>query len=167
MAKITLKGNPVNTIGELPAVDSKAPSFTLIKSDLSEASLSDYQGKKVILNIFPSIDTSTCALSVKKFNDEIKALDDVVVLNISLDLPFAQKRFYEEEKIQHGETLSAYRSEFPDDYGVRLIDSPLKGLTARAIVLLDEDQVVRYTELVEDISSSPNFQSVLDKVKQI
>lgn len=162
MAQVTLKGNPVNTSGNLPSTGSGAPSFTLVKSDLSEASLSEFNGKKVVLNIFPSIDTGTCAASVRHFNQKASELDNTVVLCISKDLPFAQARFCGAEGIDKVQTLSAFRSEsFAKDYGIELIDGPLKGLTARSVVVLDVSGNVVYTQLVDEIVDEPDYDSAL------
>lgn len=160
MATITFKGNPVNTSGTLPAKGSKAPDFKLVKQDLSEASLSDYQGIKV-LNIFPSIDTGVCATSVKTFNQKAASKRGVAVLNISADLPFAQKRFCGAENIAGVETLSTFRSSFAKDWGVQMLDGPLAGLCSRAVVVLDADNNVLYTEQVPEITQEPNYDAAL------
>lgn len=166
MSKVSLKGNPVNTSGELPQNGNEAKNFQLVAQDLTEKSLSDYQGKKKILNIFPSIDTGTCATSVRKFNQLAAELNNTVVLCISKDLPFAQKRFCGAEGIQNVETLSAFRSTFATDYGIQLQDSGLKGLCARAIVVLDENNTVTYSELVSEITQEPNYDAALAALKQ-
>ncbi len=160
MAKTSLKNSPANTNGELPEKGSVAPDFELLKKDLSMVHLKDFSGKK-ILNIFPSLDTGTCAASVKRFNDEAKKFRDVTILNISKDLPFAQGRFCEAFSIEDSIPLSAFRSSFARDYGVELVDSPLQGLCARAVVLLDEENVVLYWELVREIIEEPNYEKVL------
>ncbi len=161
MAQVTLKGNPLNTIGELPSKGGTL-DFTLTKSDLSEVSAADYQGKKVILNIFPSIDTDTCAMSVRKFNEKAASLDNTVVLCISKDLPFAQARFCGAEGIDKVETLSDFRhAEFAETTGVKLIDGPLAGLDARSVILLDEEGKVTYTQLVSEIVDEPDYDAVL------
>lgn len=158
MAQITLKGNPINTIGELPKTGTSSADFSLVKTDLSEGSLTDYKGKKVIFNIFPSIDTGTCAMSVRKFNETASALDNTVVLCISEDLPFAQARFCGAEGIENVVMLSTFRnSSFAKDYGVEIVDGPLKGLNARSIVVLDEEGVVKHTELVSETVDEPNY----------
>lgn len=164
MAKISLKGNPVTTSGELPKVGSTAPDFLLVKNDLSEVELSAYAGKKKVLNIFPSVDTGTCAVSVRKFNEKAALLKNTAVLCISRDLPFAQKRFCGAEGIANVETLSAFRSNFAKDYGLELSDSPLKGLCSRAVVVLDENNKVVYSEQVADIVNEPNYQSALASI---
>ena len=160
MANITLKGNPIKTMGTLPAVGSKAPDFHLVKRDLSESTINQYKGKTKILNIVPSFDTKTCALSAKQFHAKIKKRDDVVLINISMDLPFAQDRFCKAEGLDE-EFLSGFRSTFPKDYGVEILDGPIKGLLSRAVVLLDKDNKVLYTEQVPEISQEPNYEAVL------
>ena len=162
MATITLGGNPIHTNGELPKVGSKAPDFQLVKTDLSLASLADFAGSRLVLNIFPSIDTGTCAASVREFNKKASSLENTTVLCISRDLPFAQKRFCGAEGIENVVTLSDFRDgEFGKNYGLELIDGPLKGLHARSVVVLDEDHKVVYTELVPDIKDEPNYESAL------
>jgi thiol peroxidase len=161
MAKITLKGNPVNTLGDLPKVGTSAPDFKLVKSDLSEVTIQSYAGKKKVLNIFPSVDTPTCATSVRKFNERAAALKNTVVLNISADLPFAQKRFCGAEGISHAETLSSFRGTFAKDYQLEFTDSPLKGLCSRAVIILDESNKVLYTEQVSEIANEPNYEQAL------
>lgn len=160
MASITLKGNPIQTSGELPAQGSSAPAFQLAKADLSEVKLGDLPGKKV-LNIFPSIDTPVCATSVRSFNKQASGRSGVTVLNISADLPFALKRFCAAEGLQNVETLSAFRSSFARDYGVLVTTGPLSGLCARAVVVLDENNRVVYTELVPEIAQEPNYTAAL------
>ena len=166
MANITLKGNAIHTVGELPSVGAKAPEFTLVRSDLSEVTLGTYSGKKKILNIFPSVDTGTCAMSVRKFNSEAGALGNVAVLNISADLPFAQSRFCGAEGIKNAEALSTFRSSFASDYGLKLKDGPLAGLCSRAVVVLDEENRVLYTEQVGEIANEPNYAAALGAVKK-
>lgn len=162
MAKITLKGNPVTTVGDLPKVGAAAPAFSLVKQDLSTVSLKDFAGKRVVLNIFPSIDTPTCAVSVRKFNQEAAKLADTVVLCISKDLPFAQKRFCGAEGIEKVTTLSDFRSaNFGKDYGIAITDGPLAGLLARAVVVVDKTGKVAHTELVGEIANEPNYQQAL------
>ncbi|HPR18064.1 MAG TPA: thiol peroxidase [Candidatus Cloacimonadota bacterium] len=166
MAKITLKGNVINTSGELPKVGEKAPEFVLTKKDLSDAKLSDYRGKKVVLNIFPSLDTAVCAMSVRRFNAEADQLPNTVVLCISRDLPFAQARFCGAEGLDNVITLSAMRNdEFSQNYGVRIIDGPMAGLMARSVVILNENGEVKYTELVPEIAQEPNYEAALKNVK--
>jgi thiol peroxidase len=165
MARITLKGNPINTCGTLPHIGSQAPGFTLTKSDLSDSSLKDFTGKKVILNIFPSIDTSVCALSVRRFNVEVGNLKNTVVLCISADLPFAASRFCGAEGIKGVVTLSTFRHpEFGNAYGVRIIDGGMAGLMSRAIVVIDEKGVVVYTEQVPEIAQEPGYAAALKAI---
>jgi len=159
MATITMRGNPIHTSGDLPAKGGAAPDFSLLRGDLSRATLSSFSGKK-ILNIFPSIDTSVCATSVRTFN-KLAAGKGVSVLNISEDLIFAQRRFCGAEGIDKAETLSAFRSTFGKDYGVEIADGPFKGLTARAVVVLDEGNQVIYSELVSEIGNEPNYDAAL------
>ncbi len=162
MAKITLKGNPVNTIGNLPEVGTMAPAFTLVKDDLSIKSLSDYKGQKVVLNIFPSLDTGTCAASVRRFNTEASTLENTVVLCISKDLPFAQARFCGAEGLEDVHNLSDFRyGQFGKDYGVEIIDGPLAGLESRAVVVLDEEGTVVYTQQVPEIVDEPDYEAAL------
>ncbi len=166
MAKVTLGGNPINTCGDLTAVGSKAPDFNLTNTDLADVSLKDYAGKKVILNIFPSLDTPVCAASVRKFNSEANNLDNTAVLCISADLPFAQKRFCGAEGLEKVIPLSALRNrDFGKDYGVEIVDGPLAGVFARAIVVLDGDGTVTYTQLVPEIKEEPNYEEALAAVK--
>jgi thioredoxin-dependent peroxiredoxin len=162
MAKITFKGNPVNTSGNLPAVGSKAPDFKLVKSGLDNLSLSDLKGKKLILNIFPSLDTSVCATSVRTFNKLAAGKSNTVVLAISKDLPFAHGRFCTTEGITNVTTLSGFRdTEFGKAYGVDTVDGPLAGLYARSIVVVDETGKVKYTELVPETTVEPNYDAAL------
>jgi thioredoxin-dependent peroxiredoxin len=162
MSKITFKGNPVNTSGNLPAKGTKAPDFTLVKSDLGNLSLSELKGKKVILNIFPSLDTSVCATSVRKFNQLAAGKANTVVLGISKDLPFASGRFCSAEGITNVITLSGFRdSAFGKSYGVDTVDGPLAGLYARSIVVVDEQGSVVYTQLVPETTIEPDYDSAL------
>lgn len=160
MGQTKLRGTPVTTSGELPKVGSKAPPFTLARQDMTEATLETFAGKRKILSMFPSIDTGVCALSVKTFHEKVAGLDGVVVLNVSMDLPYAAKRFCGGEAIT-AETLSAFRSTFATDYGVRVMDGKMAGLTARAVVVLDEHDTVLHTELVDDIVHQPNYDAAL------
>lgn len=165
MAKITLHGNPVNTNGELPAVGNAAANFTLTKKDLSAATLEGFKGKKLILNIFPSVDTGTCATSVRTFNKSAAALKNTLVLCISQDLPFAQARFCGAEGIENVEMLSGFRNpEFAKNYGIEIVDSPMSGLTARAIVVIDEKGSIKHTELVSEVVDEPNYEAALAAV---
>ncbi len=166
MAQVTLKGSTVSTVGDLPAVGVEAPSFTLVGTDLGEVSLSDFAGKKVVLNIFPSIDTSVCAASVKRFDEEASSLEGTVVLCISMDLPFAQDRFCGAEGLGNVKTLSAFRDHaFGKEYGLLMADGPIAGLLARAVLVIDEQGVVTYTELVPEITQEPNYASALEAVQ--
>ncbi len=166
MATITLKGNEITTVGTLPAVGSKAPDFSLTKTDLSLVSLKDFAGKKVILNIFPSLDTGVCAASVRKFNEEASKINDTVVLCISDDLPFAHKRFCEAEGLANVISLSEMAvRKFGEDYGVRITSGPLSGILSRAVVLIDENGNVVYTEQVPEIAQEPNYEEVLKALK--
>ncbi|PLY03189.1 MAG: thiol peroxidase [Desulfuromonas sp.] len=160
MANITLKGNPIETIGQLPASGTAAPDFTLVKTDLAEQKLSDLKGKKVVMNIFPSIDTDVCAASVRKFNEE--ASGQATVLCISADLPFAHKRFCAAEGLDNVEPLSVFRNgDFGQDYGVTITTGPLAGLLSRAIVVVDENGQVVYTEQVPEIAQEPDYDAAL------
>ncbi len=166
MADFKLKGNPFHTNGDLPAVGSAAPAISLTKIDLSETSNSDYAGKRVVLNIFPSIDTPTCALSVKRFNQEANSLDNTVVLCVSRDLPFAQKRFCGAEGLDNVVPASDFRSgDFGRSYGVQIEDGPLAGLLARSIVVIDESGKVVHTELVAETADEPNYDAALAALK--
>ena len=167
MARTLLKGNPVNTAGDLPSPGTAAPDAVLARKDMSDISISSLKGKKIILNIFPSIDTSVCATSVRRFNAEASGLADTMVLCISADLPFAHARFCGAEGIDRVESLSSFRSDFGESYGVTLADSPLKGLLARAVIVLDRNLVVRHMELVPDIGNEPDYEAALDAVKRI
>jgi len=162
MAEITLQGNAIHTNGELPAVGSEAPAFHLTKGDLSEVSLSDFAGKKKLLNIVPSLDTPVCALSTRRFNEAAANRDDLVVFSISADLPFAQQRFCKAEGVDNVITLSMMRSRnFAKDYGVLIEDGPLAGITARAVLVLDEANRVVYNQLVPEITQEPDYAGAL------
>jgi thiol peroxidase len=166
MAKITFKGNPVATIGDLPKVGSDAPDFTLTKNDLGSVAKQDFAGKNLVLNIFPSIDTGVCATSVRKFNQEAAKLPNTVVLCVSKDLPFAQKRFCGAEGIDKVVTASWFRgSDFGKAYGVTMTDGPLAGLFARAVVVVDGKGKVVHTELVPEIAQEPNYQQAIAAVR--
>ncbi len=163
MASITLKGNTIHSIDELPTIGSAAPDFTMIKTDLSTSSLSDYKGSKVVLNIFPSIDTGTCAASVRQFNQEAVELENTKVLCISRDLPFAQARFCGAEGIENVVNLSDFGTgAFGKDYGLEIIDGPLKNLHSRAVIVLDESGKVVYTEQIPEIIDEPNYKAALE-----
>ncbi|WP_310556400.1 thiol peroxidase [Flavobacterium sp.] len=162
MASITLGGNAINTSGNLPKVGIKAPDFQMIKNDLSVANLSDYKGVKLVLNIFPSIDTATCATSVRKFNETASKLSNTKVLCISRDLPFAQKRFCGAEGLENVENLSDFKDgSFGKNYGLEIVDSVLAGLHSRAVVVIDENGIVKYTEQVPEIADEPNYDVAL------
>ena len=160
MAKITFKGNDVQTAGTLPAVGDAVKDFKLVRQDLSEASLETFAGKKKVLNIFPSIDTGICAMSVKAFQSKLNS-DDTVVLHVSLDLPFAQKRFCGAEGVENAETLSGFRSSFGEDFGVAMTDGPMAGLYSRAVVVVDADNKVLHAEQVPEIVQEPDYDAAL------
>jgi thiol peroxidase len=161
MATINFQGKPLNTSGELPAVGSKAPDFSLTTSKLTDVSLATYAGQKKILTIVPSLDTPTCAASTRKFNEKASHLYHTVVLVISADLPFAQCRFCETEGLKNVIPLSTFRSTFADDYGVKLLDTFLAGLTARAIIIIDEHDTVIYSQLVNELADEPDYEHAL------
>jgi thiol peroxidase len=162
MATITLGGNPIHTIGELPTVGSKAPDFQLKKSDLSIASLADYAGSKLVMNIFPSIDTGVCATSVRTFNQKAATLENTKVLCISRDLPFAQKRFCGAEGIENVENLSDFKDgSFGNNYGLTITDGPLAGLHSRVVIVVDENGIVSHAQQVPEIAEEPNYETAL------
>ncbi|WP_297509918.1 thiol peroxidase [Flavobacterium sp.] len=166
MAQITLGGNPVHTSGSLPEIGSKAPEFELVKLDLSTTTLADFAGTKVVLNIFPSIDTPTCATSVRTFNAKASALENTKVLCISRDLPFAQKRFCGVEGLENVINLSDFKSgAFGKNYGLEITDSVLAGLHARAVIVIDENGTVKHAELVTEIANEPNYDAALEALK--
>jgi thioredoxin-dependent peroxiredoxin len=166
MAEITFKGNPIHTAGSLPKAGAVAPDFRVVKNDLSQLSLSELKGKRVVLNIFPSLDTPVCATSVRRFNSEADKLKNTVVLCVSRDLPFAQKRFCGAEGLNNVVTVSEYQnSTFSDAYGVRITDGPLAGLFSRAIVVVDEAGKVIYTEQVPEIAQEPDYEKALAAIK--
>ncbi|HEY5720158.1 MAG TPA: thiol peroxidase [Gammaproteobacteria bacterium] len=166
MAEIKLKGNPIHTTGELPAVGSSAPDFRLTAGDLSEATLATFAGKRKLLNIVPSLDTPVCAASTRRFNEEAAAIDGSVVLVISADLPFAQGRFCTTEGISGVTPLSMMRSRnFGKEYGVLIEDGPLAGITARAVLVLDADNRVLHAELVPEITQEPDYAAALGALK--
>jgi thiol peroxidase len=165
MAKITLKGNPINTGGELPAVGSMAKDFKFVAKDLSEKTLGDFKGKKLVLNIIPSLDTGTCAASVRTFNSKAAGLDDTLVLCISRDLPFAQARFCGAEGIENVVMLSDFNTgQFAKDYGLNIIDGPMKGLNSRCIIIIDKEGKVVYTQQVPEVSEEPNYEEAFEKL---
>lgn len=158
METIYLQGNPCHTYGELPVVGSKAPAFNLAGKDLEEITLNEYMGKRVVLNIFPSLDTAVCAASVRRFNQEASKLQDTVVLCVSMDLPFAMKRFCTVEGLDNVVPASAFRApQFGQDYGVQIVDGPLAGLLARAVIIVDKDGTVVYRDLVNEITNEPDY----------
>ncbi len=162
MAKFELKGNPFNTVGDLPAVGSSAPDFELTNTDLSPLSLSGLKGKRVVLNIFPSLDTDVCAASVRRFNEEAGKLDNTKVVSASMDLPFAHARFCVVEGLENVVSGSDFRTgDFGKAYGVRIADGPLAGLLARSVVVLDADGKVIYTELVPETTQEPDYEAAL------
>ena len=163
---VNFQGNPVSVAGQLPQAGEKAKAFTLVAKNLSDVSLSDYAGKRKVLNIFPSIDTGVCAASVRKFNQLAGEMKNAVVLCISADLPFAQSRFCGSDGLSNVVTLSTLRgSNFKDDYGVAIVDGPLQGLTARAGVVLDENDTVIYSQLVDEITTEPDYDAALAALK--
>jgi len=162
MASITLGGNPIHTSGELPKVGSQAPDFKLVKNDLSIATLADFKGSKLVLNIFPSIDTGTCATSVRKFNQTASQLENTKVLCISRDLPFAQKRFCGAEGLENVINLSDFKSgSFGKDYGLEITDGVLAGLHSRVVLVVDENGTVTYTQQVPEIADEPNYDAAI------
>ena len=161
MATITLKGSPLHTIGTLPAVGIQAPDFTVTKTDLSEIRLKNYSGKKIILNIFPSLDTPTCAAAMQHFNEIAAQMDEILVLCVSADLPFAQKRFCATEHLENVQPVSVFRHPgFGKDYGVTITDGPLAGLLSRAVLILNEHGKVLYTEQVSEIANEPDYVAI-------
>ncbi|WP_322971011.1 thiol peroxidase [Faecalibacter sp. LW9] len=166
MAQITFKGNPIHTNGELPQVGTKAPAFELTATDLSTKSLNDYAGKNVVLNIFPSVDTGICAQSVRTFNQELSALENTVVLCISKDLPFAFSRFCAAEGLEDVVSLSAFKdASFEEAYGVKMTEGPLAGLLSRAVVVINPEGNVIYTEQVPEIAQEPSYEAALASIK--
>lgn len=165
MATVTLKGNNIHTSGNLPTIGDQAPDFTLVKTDLSTATLADYKGKTLVLNIFPSVDTGTCAQSVRQFNKELNEIKDIVVLCISRDLPFAQARFCGAEGLENVINLSDFRdNSFGKAYGLDFIDGPLEGLHSRAIVVIDQNGIITHTEQVTEIVNEPNYKAAFEAV---
>lgn len=164
MAKITLGGTETNTIGNLPEIGSNAPDFLLVSKDMSEKSLASYHGQKVILNIYPSIDTGVCAASTKRFNEEASKLENTRIICISRDLPFALKRYCEAEGIKNLDNLTNFRDggSFGKNYGVEIIDGAFKGLNARSIVIIDEEGKVKYTQLVPETGQEPDYEKALE-----
>lgn len=165
MSKITLGGNAVNTVGNLPAIGETIKDFTLLDSALNEKTLKDFQGKRKIFNIIPSVDTGICAESARKFNKEAANVENTVIINVSRDLPFALKRFCAAEGIDNAETLSDFRGSFGEDFGVTMSDSAMKGLLSRAVVVTDEHNKVLYTEQVPEIGTEPNYENAINALK--
>lgn len=166
MATITLQGNTIHTLGDLPKIGTKAPDFKLAAKDLSVKTLSDFSGKKVVLNIFPSIDTPTCATSVRKFNEQASTLDNTVVLCISRDLPFAQNRFCGAEGLENVVTLSDFADgSFGKNYALEITDGPLANLHSRAIVVVNENGIVTHTEQVGEIADEPNYEAAIESLQ--
>lgn len=161
MGRITLKGTPYHTVGDLPEVGSPAPNFELVRQDLAIATLATYAGMRKVLNVFPSLDTPVCALSIKRFNERAAGRPGTVVLNVSADLPFAAKRFCATEGITGAETLSTLRSSFGQDYGLEIADGPLAGLCSRAVIVLDAKNRVLYREQVPEIAQEPDYATAL------
>ena len=162
MANVTFKNESTSTSGELPAVGDQLPDFTLVGTDLGELTPADFSGKRVVLNIFPSLDTGVCAKSVREFNERATSLDNTVVLGVSQDLPFAHCRFCSAEGIENVTTGSAFRSSFGEDYGLTLQGSPLQGLLARAVIVADENGKVVYTQLVDEITDEPDYDAAVN-----
>jgi thiol peroxidase len=166
MSKVTLKGNTVNTFGDLPVVGSKTPEFSLVGTNLSDVKNSDFTGKRIVLNIFPSLDTATCAASVRRFNVEAAKLKNAAVVCVSKDLPFAHGRFCTTEGITNVVSASEFRSNnFGKDFGVMITDGPMRGLMARAVVVLDTDGTVLYSKFAPEITEEPDYQSALESLK--
>ena len=162
MSQITINDKKINTYGSLPETGEKAPHFELVRSDLSNAKLKDFKGKRIVMNIFPSIDTNVCATSVKNFNERASKLNNTEILCISRDLPFAQKRFVDDEGLKNVTNLSDFRQgDFGKDYGVEMIDGPMAGLLSRAVIVLDEDGKVLHSQQVPDIGEEPDYLAAL------
>lgn len=165
-SSVALKGNPVDVAGNLPQIGSMAPNFTLVDSALADVTLEDFAGKRKVLNLFPSVDTPTCASSVRTFNKLASSMDNTVVINISADLPFAQKRFCAAEGLENVVNLSTMRGrDFLMNYGVLIFSSKLAGLAARAVIVLDENDIVKYIELVPEITQEPNYDAAIAALK--
>lgn len=165
MPTLTFKGNAIETVGDFPSIGSQAPEFTLIQNDLSSLSLTDFKGKKVIFNIFPSVDTPVCAIQLKKFSQTISEVDNTVLLFASLDLPFAFNRFCGAEGIDNAITASDYRlRSLEENYGVKMKGGPLDGLYARAVLVLNENHQIIYSELVQEVTDEPNYDAAMSAV---
>lgn len=165
MADITFQGDPITTVGNLPEKGAQAPAFTLVGTDLSDVELKNFAGKQLVINIFPSVDTGVCQASVRAFNEKAGGRDNTVVLNVSKDLPFAQERFCAAEGIDNVVSASAFRSSFGEDYGVTMTAGPLEGLLSRAVVVVDADGSVVYTEQVPEIGQEPDYEAALGALK--
>ena len=166
METVYFKGEPCHTYGKVPAPGDKAPCFNLVSKDLQEVTCRDFPGKRIVLNVFPSLDTPVCAMSVRRFNEMAAGLKDVAVLCVSMDLPFAMGRFCAAEGIENVTAVSAFRSpQFAHEYGLELVDGPLAGLLARAVIILDTDRRVVYTDLVQEITHEPDYDSALEVLK--
>ena len=165
MADITFQGDPITTVGNLPEKGAQAPAFTLVGTDLSDVELKNFAGKQLVINIFPSIDTGVCQASVRAFNEKAGGRANTVVLNVSKDLPFAQERFCAAEGIDNVVSASAFRSSFGEDYGVTMTAGPLKGLLSRAVVVVDAEGSVVYTEQVPEIGQEPDYEAALGALK--
>lgn len=161
MATTALEGTPVHTVGDLPAIGDQAPAYTLVGNDLGEVNSSEFADSRVVLNIFPSVDTGVCAASVRRFNELAASLENTTVVCVSNDLPFAQARFCGAESIDDVVTASAFRSAFGKEYGVTMVDGPLAGLLARAVVVLDDTGTVIYTQLVDEITTEPDYDAAM------
>lgn len=167
METIYFKGTPCHTYGMIPRVGEKAPCFNLVTQDLAEIHCADFAGKRVVMNIFPSLDTAVCAASVRRFNQEASKLDNTVVLCVSMDLPFAASRFCTTEGLKNVLTGSAFRSPvFAQKYGLQIVDGPLAGLLARAVLVIDENRNIIYSDLVEEITNEPDYQGALDILRE-
>lgn len=168
METVYFNGTECHTYGSLPAVGSKAPAFDLVTKDLQEIRTDSFVGKKIVLNIFPSLDTPVCAASVRRFNAEAAGVDDTVVVCVSMDLPFAASRFCTAEGIENCVVASAFRSPlFGEKYGVQIVDGPLKGLLTRAVIIIDKDRDIVYRDLVEEITKEPDYAGALDIIKNV
>lgn len=166
METIYLKGSPCHTCGTIPAVGEKAPCYNLVTKDLTEISCHDFAGKKVVLNIFPSLDTEVCAASVRRFNQEAASLADTVVICVSMDLPFAEARFCTANGIENCVVASAFRSPlFLQEFGVQIVDGPMAGLLARTVIVIDRDRKIVYTDLVKEITDEPDYQGAISAIK--
>lgn len=164
MTTVKFKGETIHLAGKLPALKSIAPSFNLTGKDLSEIGLEKFKQNKKLLNIYPSMDTSVCSMSIHKFYDACQKIPNLTVINISMDLPFAAARYCTHEKLENIITLSAFRSSFGNDYGLKITDGPIKGLLARAVIILSENNEVEYIELVPEITQEPNYQAAIESV---